>query len=67
MEYILSNFGQIQKTKAGIVQSVQRRAKSWTAGVRFPAAARYFSLFHRVQTGSEALSISYPTETGGYF
>jgi hypothetical protein len=36
-------------------------------GVRFPVAVRNFSLRHRVQTGSEAHSASYPMGTGGSF
>jgi hypothetical protein len=38
-----------------------------TAGVRFLAWGRYFSLFHSVQTGSEAHPASYPMGTGGSF
>jgi hypothetical protein len=36
-------------------------------GVRFPAESVYFSLFHRVQTGSGAHSASYPMGTGDSF
>jgi hypothetical protein len=35
--------------RAGIAQSTYRRATSWTARVRFPAGARYFSLLRSVQ------------------
>jgi hypothetical protein len=42
---------------ASNVQSVYRRATVCTAGVRFPARARHFSLLHRVYPlGTEALS-----------
>jgi hypothetical protein len=37
----------------------------WTAGVRFPAGARDFSLLHSVETGSDAHPASYPMGTGG--
>jgi hypothetical protein len=40
-------------------------AMGWTAGVRFPACARDFSLPHSVQTGSGANSASYLIDTGG--
>jgi hypothetical protein len=36
-------------------------------GVRFPAWAGKFSLYHRVQTGSGAHPVFYPTGTGGSF
>jgi hypothetical protein len=39
---------------AGITHSVERRAASWTAGVRFPAGARDFSVLHSIQSGSGA-------------
>jgi hypothetical protein len=35
--------------------------------VRFPAGAGNFSLYHRVQNGSEAHLASYPMGTGGSF
>jgi hypothetical protein len=35
--------------------------------VRFPAGTRDFSLFHDVQTGSRALSVSYPMNVGDTF
>jgi hypothetical protein len=37
----------------------------WTAGVRFLAGARYFSLLHSVQTGSGAHPASYPIGSRG--
>jgi hypothetical protein len=37
------------------------------AWVRFPAGRINFSLFHRVQTGSEAYPTSYSTGTGAFF
>jgi hypothetical protein len=39
-------------------------ATGWTAGVRFPAGAKDFSLLHIVQTGSGARP--YPTGTVGW-
>jgi hypothetical protein len=36
-------------------------------GVRFPTGAGNFSLHHRVQNGSRAHPVSYPTGTGGSF
>jgi hypothetical protein len=39
----------------------------WTAGVRFPAGARYFSIFHSVQTGFRAHPAFYRMSTGGFF
>jgi hypothetical protein len=39
----------------------------WTVGVRFPAAARNFSLFHSVQIGSGAHPVSYTMRNGGLF
>jgi hypothetical protein len=36
-------------------------------GVRFPAVARNFCIRHRVQTGSEAHTVSYPLGTRGSF
>jgi hypothetical protein len=44
----------------GIAQSVLRRAMRRTAG-------QHFSLFHSVQTGSEAHPASYPMGSGGDF
>jgi hypothetical protein len=38
-------------------------APGWTAGVRFPAEARNFSLLHSVQTGSGAHPASCLTDT----
>jgi hypothetical protein len=54
-------------TGAGIAQSVLRRATGWTAGVRFPAGAKAFSLLHSVQTGSVAHPASYPMGSMGLF
>jgi hypothetical protein len=51
----------------GMAQQVQRRATGWTAGVRFPAEARYLFFLHFVQSpeirrsGREA-DYSPPTE-----
>jgi hypothetical protein len=42
----------------------QYRDGLW-CGVRFPVEARYFSLFHSVQNGSVAHSVSYTMDTGG--
>jgi hypothetical protein len=39
----------------------------WTAGVRFPAEATYFSLLNSVQTGSGAQPASYPMGIRGPF
>jgi hypothetical protein len=36
----------------------------WEVRVRFPAEAKYSSLLHTVQTGSEAHAASYPMGTG---
>jgi hypothetical protein len=47
----------------GIAQSVQRHGTCWTAGVRFLAGARDFSLLHSVQTGSGAHPASCPMGT----
>jgi hypothetical protein len=41
--------------------------KGWTAGVRFQAGARDFSLLHRVQTCSGAHPAYYPMGTGVSF
>jgi hypothetical protein len=46
--------------ETGVAQSVQGRAMGLTAGVRFPAGARHFSILHSVQTGSGAHPPSYP-------
>jgi hypothetical protein len=43
-----------------IAQSVYQRSTGWTAGVRFSAGARDFSLFHSVQADFGAYSASYP-------
>jgi hypothetical protein len=51
---------------AGIAQLVQRRAKGWTARVRFPEV-HGFSLIHSVQTASGDHPASYPMGTGGSF
>jgi hypothetical protein len=50
--------------RAGIAQSVQRWATGRTAGVRFLAGARDFSLLHRIQTGSGAHPAFYQIGTG---
>jgi hypothetical protein len=50
---------------ARIAQSVQRRAMGWTAGIRFQARSRDFSLLHSVQTDFGAHQASYPKGTGG--
>jgi hypothetical protein len=42
-------------------------ATGWTAGVRFPAGARDFSLLHSIHTASGAHPASYPMGTGGSF
>jgi hypothetical protein len=47
-----------------IAQSVYQWAASWTAGDRFLAGARNFSLLHNVHTESGAHSVSYPLSTG---
>jgi hypothetical protein len=52
---------------ARIARLVQRRTTGWMAKLRFPAAARDFSLLHGVQTGSEAHPASYPMGAGGSF
>jgi hypothetical protein len=39
----------------------------WGCWVRFPAGTGNFSLHHRVQNGSEAHPVSYPTGTRGSF
>jgi hypothetical protein len=52
---------------AGIDQSAYWWTKVWTAEVRFPVGARYFSLLHSVQTGSGAHPASYPMGTGFSF
>jgi hypothetical protein len=52
-----------EREEAEIPQSVL----DWTAGVRFPTGARYFSLLRSVQTGSGTHSASYPIGTGGSF
>jgi hypothetical protein len=48
------------------VSVASRRATGWTVGVGFPAWADV-SLFHNVQTGSEAHQISYPMSARGSF
>jgi hypothetical protein len=50
----------------GIVQSVSRRTASSMARVRFSVGAKDFSLFHRVQPGSEIRLASYPMGIGGF-
>jgi hypothetical protein len=45
---------------------VWRRATSWTAGVRFPAVVRDFSVLHSVQTVSDTHSASYPVGAGAH-
>jgi hypothetical protein len=52
---------------ATISQSVQRQATGWTTWVHFPVAARYLSLHHVVQTGSDDHPVSYLTGTVGSF
>jgi hypothetical protein len=44
--------------------SEPERATGWTAGARFPARTRVFSLLHSVHTGSRAHPASYPMGTG---
>jgi hypothetical protein len=41
----------------------------WTSGVQFPAGAvmGFFSLRHRIHTGSEVHPASYPMRTGGSY
>jgi hypothetical protein len=39
----------------------------WTAGVRFPAGARDFSILHGVQICSGAKPASFPMGNGVYF
>jgi hypothetical protein len=51
----------------GYYEPVQRQATGWTAGVRCQARTTYFSLVHRVQTGSEAHPASYPMGAGSSF
>jgi hypothetical protein len=46
-----------------IAQSVYQKARSWTAGVAFPAGARNYSHLHSVQTGSGAHPASYSIGT----
>jgi hypothetical protein len=50
----------------GIAQSVERRATSWMAQVRFPAG-QGVSLLHSVQTSSGAHPACYPMGIGGDF
>jgi len=38
-----------------------------TTEIRVPAGAVYYSVRHRVQTGSEAHPTSSPMDTGSYF
>jgi hypothetical protein len=42
-------------------------ATSWTAGVRFLARTRNFSLVHSVQTGFGVQPASFPMGSGGFF
>jgi hypothetical protein len=49
----------------GVTQSVQRRAKSLTDSVWFPAGAETF--LNTAQTGSGAHPASYPMGSGDYF
>jgi hypothetical protein len=39
----------------------------WTAGIRFPAGVRHFSLLYSIQTDSGAHSASCPVGNGGSF
>jgi hypothetical protein len=52
---------------AGIAQLYSAGLRAGRSGVRIPAGAWNFSFHHRVQTGSEALSASYPMRTSGSF
>jgi hypothetical protein len=42
-------------------------AMGWTAGVRFPAVVRDFSVLHNIQAGSGDHPASYPMGTRGSF
>jgi hypothetical protein len=57
----------LHQRRAGIAQSVTRRATGWIAGVRFPIGESSFFLLHSVQTGSEAHPASYPMGSEGSF
>jgi hypothetical protein len=52
--------------RVGIAQSVQQRAKGWTAGVD-SRQEQDFSLVHSIETDSGAHPASYPMGTVGYF
>jgi hypothetical protein len=49
----------------GLTQRYSAGLRAGWSEVRIPAGARKFSLHHRVQTGSGALSASHPTSTSG--
>jgi hypothetical protein len=51
--------------RAGLAQSVERRAKGWTSGVRFPAGVR-FCVVHIIETDSLAHTVSYPVGSWGF-
>lgn len=52
-------------TLIGIVQSRERQATGWRAGVRFPAGVRDSSILHRAQIVSGSHPASYLVGTGG--
>jgi hypothetical protein len=54
-----------KKHRAGIAQSVQRRATAWTLGVRFPEGAILFLI--SVQTGFGVHPAFYPMGTWSSF
>jgi hypothetical protein len=47
-----------------MAESVYRRATGWTAGVRFPAGVRNFSVLHSVQSGSGSFSLPFNVYLG---
>jgi hypothetical protein len=56
------------RVSAALRQSIlciSAEATGWTAGVRFPAETRDFSLLHSDQTGCVTPPASYPMSTGG--
>jgi hypothetical protein len=53
--------------RAGVAQTVRRRATGWTVGVQFPAEAEIFSLLYSVQTNSWAHLDIHTVDTGGSF
>jgi hypothetical protein len=52
-------------TRAGIAQSVLRRAAGWMTGVRFPTGVRDFSLVRSVLTDTGVHQTFNPMGTGG--